>query len=626
MKVLCVAEKNSIALSVARILGGGNVKTRSSTYKYVKNYDFTFDFKDGNGRSNVTMTAVSGHLYSHDFPSQYKSWDTITASKLFEAQIYEKATSDSAKIIQNIIKEAASSLKLMIWTDCDREGEYIGYEIVQSVQRKYPSFSIENTLRAQFSHLEKSHIVRAALNPTKLDKNAVAAVGTRMELDLRTGAIFTRFLTTSYQRNFTDLKAEKRIISYGSCQFPTLGFVVDRYKRVRSFIKEPFWYLDLIIKKGRIQYGFKWSRGHIFDRVYVTALLENCLAFSDKAIVSSIVKKPKINYKPFPLTTVELQKKCSNFFKFSAKDTLSAAESLYTKGFISYPRTETDSFPKKMDLKEFIEKQTQDAKWGSYAKSLLEDHKFCQPRNGKNNDEAHPPIHPVNYLSLSANLNAKEKTIYEYVVRHFLACCSDDGKGDSTTITLKWGTETFTANSIVVRELNYLEVYNYSKWVSTTKMLPELELNEEVPIFKCDIKDGFTAPPSYLTETELISLMDANGIGTDATIAEHIEKIKTREYISEKKVGTIKRLVPSELGMGLVQGFESIDFNNNISLSKPFLRKNLEIELKNICSGTKTKEQVLREMIQLYKEAFQLTTQNCDTLIKVYKDIQSENK
>ena len=43
------------------------------------------------------------------------------------------------------------------------------------------------------------------------------------------------------------------------------------------------------------------------------------------------------------------------------------AEDLYTKGFISYPRTETDTFDKAIDLKKLIEKQVQDPTWGNYA-------------------------------------------------------------------------------------------------------------------------------------------------------------------------------------------------------------------------------------------------------------------
>lgn len=57
-----------------------------------------------------------------------------------------------------------------------------------------------------------------------------------------TGAAFTRFQTLRLQKIFPNVLADQ-LISYGSCQFPTLGFVVERYKQVQAFIPEPFWKL-----------------------------------------------------------------------------------------------------------------------------------------------------------------------------------------------------------------------------------------------------------------------------------------------------------------------------------------------------------------------------------------------
>ena len=59
---------------------------------------------------------------------------------------------------------------------------------------------------------------------------------------LTTGAAFTRFQTLRLKQVFPDVLADQ-LISYGSCQFPTLGFVVERYKQVQAFVAEPFWKL-----------------------------------------------------------------------------------------------------------------------------------------------------------------------------------------------------------------------------------------------------------------------------------------------------------------------------------------------------------------------------------------------
>lgn len=65
-------------------------------------------------------------------------------------------------------------------------------------------------------------------------------------ISIITGAAFTRLQTLRFQKVFPAKLADK-LISYGSCQFPTLGFVVDRYKAIEDFIPEPFWKIKSIL-------------------------------------------------------------------------------------------------------------------------------------------------------------------------------------------------------------------------------------------------------------------------------------------------------------------------------------------------------------------------------------------
>ncbi|CUM46689.1 uncharacterized protein AC631_05276 [Debaryomyces fabryi] len=617
MKILCVAEKPSISKAVSQVLSGGNIRTRNSKNKYIKNYDFKFDFP-GYGLCDVTMTAVMGHITNMDFPNTF-SWGKCNPGRLFDAPLIDVISNKD--VYNNISNEARSASKLMIWTDCDREGEFIGHEIFLAAYQGNNSIKVEDIWRSQFSHLERSHVIHAAKNPVRLDMNSVYAVSCRMEIDLRVGASFTRFLTELFRRSQV-IKMEKgSFISYGTCQFPTLGFIVDRYNRVKSFIPEDFWYISVVINKGNQTVPFSWTKHHLFDRFYVTLLYQNCLE-NPEGKISSLIKKPTKNWRPLPLTTVALQKDCSSLFKMSAKRALDAAEKLYNKGFLSYPRTETDRFPATMDLKIIIDKQKQDRRWGSYASTLL-DEKFKTPRAGNNDDKAHPPIHPVNYVNIDSLDKPDEKKVYEYVVRRYLACCSDDAKGEQTTATLQWGNETFTASGLTVIERNYLDIYPYRSWEST-RQLPPFTDGEVIRISKSEMKEGRTAAPQHMTEPELIALMDANGIGTDATIAEHIDKVLTRGYIVKIRQSTTEYIIPSELGMGLIEGFSKMEFEN-ISLSKPFLRKKLENSLQEIVDGRRSKQNVLQEIVQLYKQAYGLSVQNGNTLVQACQQIINAN-
>jgi len=179
--------------------------------------------------------------------------------------------------------------------------------------------------------------------------------------------------------------------------------------------------------------------------------------------------------------------------------------------------------------------------------------------------------------------------------------------------------ERFTTSGLVVLERNYLDIYPYDKWTSS-QPLPAFVQGEMVPPSALEMVEGKTSAPRYLTEPELIGLMDANGIGTDATMADHIEKIVERQYVfkqpgtrrvaaegegedggAEEEVeeigrgrgrgrggrghggrgrgrggavagrGGVMEFVPSNLGIGLVEGYDAMRFE--ISLIKPYLRK-----------------------------------------------------
>ncbi|CAH8456809.1 unnamed protein product [Dicrocoelium dendriticum] len=289
------------------------------------------------------------------------------------------------------------------------------------------------------------------------------------------------------------------------------------------------------------------------------------------------------------------------------------AERLYTQGYISYPRTETNIFPPNMDLASLVHTQTQDNRWAAFASRVLET--GVNPRNGKSTDKAHPPIHP---LKLGCNLQGDEARLYELITRHFLACLSADAQGSETLVQLCVGksampalsgtsavlltpedSEVFEAKGLVILQPNYLEVYIYDRW--TENNMPAFRLADWIVPTNIEMLTGHTTPPPLLTEADLISLMDRHGIGTDATHADHIETIKQRLYVGLEQN---KFLVPGQLGMGLVEGYDSMGFE----MSKPNLRAELEADLRLICDGRKSKEEVLHHHLDKYKRLYELAT------------------
>jgi DNA topoisomerase-3 len=142
--------------------------------KYIKNYSFDFDFGAPWGHCSVTMTAVKGHLTAVEFPGDYKQWEYPPPDRLFDAPVltvvptvshslvvalkvcHDANTSqDNKAIAKNIEDQARRATALVIWTDCDREGEHIGSEIRDAARKGNAQIQIK---RARFSNVERAYV------------------------------------------------------------------------------------------------------------------------------------------------------------------------------------------------------------------------------------------------------------------------------------------------------------------------------------------------------------------------------------------------------------------------------------------------------------------------------------
>jgi DNA topoisomerase-3 len=337
----------------------------------------------------------------------------------------------------------------------------------------------------------------------------------------------------------------------------------------------------------------------VFNHTVCLILYQMCLE-SPLARVTGIHSRQRSKWRPLPLDTVEMEKQASRKLRINAKETMRIAEKLYTQGFISYPRTETNMFPESFDLPAIVRDQTPHPNWGGFASQLLA--RGVTPRQGNKTDNAHPPIHPTKYTN---SLQGNEQRIYEYVVRHFLACCSQNAEGHETSVEIEVAGEGFSAQGLAITARNYLDVFPYDKW--SDKTMPVYQENSTFQPSSIEMVEGETSPPSLLQEADLIALMEKHGVGTDATHAEHIETIKNRNYVGVQSDG---HFVPGELGMGLVEGYDAMGYE----LAKPRLRAELENDLKLICDGVKRKDDVLTLTVNKYKDVFHKASQEAHRL------------
>mgnify|MGYP003334556571 CR=1 FL=1 len=105
------------------------------------------------------------------------------------------------------------------------------------------------------------------------------------------------------------------------------------------------------------------------------------------------------------------------------------------------------------------------------------------------------------------------KTLLHLVLssRRFLACLSRDATGFETTCKIEVAEEEFTAKGLLISDRGYLEIYPYDKW--SDKTLPSYRFNEEFAITNAELCESSTSAPLYLSEPDLIGLMDKYGIG-----------------------------------------------------------------------------------------------------------------
>lgn len=291
-----------------------------------------------------------------------------------------------------------------------------------------------------------------------------------------------------------------------------------------------------------------------------------------------------------PLRTVEFQKAMSRIFKYSGHKCMQIAEKLYNGGYLSYPRTETDRYSSDFDFEHILKSLADDIFLGDFVKSLMSK-EISAPRKGKNDDRAHPPIHP---LKSGSELSGDERRVFDYVTRRFLASLCLDAEYSDTLLNCRVGDELFFCQGKMLLKKNYLDVFTYDTFQENT--IPNFKEGDILEVYSLKVHSGSTTSPSLLNEADLINAMDKNGIGTDATIHEHIQKVLERGYA----INDHGRFIPTPLGVGLVVGYDQIF--SDLSLTKPYMRAQLEEDVQKISRGTLNPEYVIDKYLRSFED------------------------
>ncbi|XP_053727381.1 DNA topoisomerase 3-beta-1 isoform X2 [Synchiropus splendidus] len=524
---------------------------------------------------------------------KYNNWDKVDPAELFsKAPTEKKEANPKLNMVKFLQVEARGCDYVVLWLDCDKEGENICFEVLDAVQPVMnQGGGVTRVYRAKFSSITDTDIWNAMNGLGCPNKNEALSVDARQELDLRIGCAFTRFQTKYFQGKYGNL--DSSLISFGPCQTPTLGFCVERHDKIQSFKPETYWVLQAKVYKGKEPpLMLQWSRGRVFDRE-VGQTFVNLARSGEDAVVESVSKKEKSKQRPQALNTVELLRVASSALGIGPQHAMQIAERLYTQGYISYPRTETTHYPENFDLKGTLKQQSSHPVWGEEVKMLLSAG-MNHPRKGSDAGD-HPPITPMRAAS-EAELGSDGWQLYEYITRHFIATVSPDCKYLQTTISFTLGCEAFTCEGKTLISAGYTAVMPW-QGIPVEEALPVCTRGDTFSVDEIKLVEKHTNPPDYLTEAELITLMERHGIGTDASIPVHINNICQRNYVT---VESGRKLKPTNLGIVLVHGYYKID----AELVLPTIRSAVEKQLNLIAAGKANFHQVLQHALDIFKRKF----------------------
>lgn len=202
-------------------------------------------------------------------------------------------------------------------------------------------------------------------------------------------------------------------------------------------------------------------------------MFQKLVADARAARVAAIRVKEERRSRPAGLSTVELLKVASSALGIGPHHAMQLAERLYTQGYLSYPRTESTTYPASFEAREALAAHVAHPIWGDYVASLLA--RGAPPPVARAGHDAgdHPPITPMRSANEAELGGGDSWRVYDYVARHFIGSFSPDCRPTRTKVRFVAGGETFSCTGARVSSPGF------------TAVMPWLAVREEgLPPFK----------------------------------------------------------------------------------------------------------------------------------------------
>jgi len=562
------------------------------------------------GRYGPVLPA-EGHLIDLLEPEDVvPAWKRWTATLLRPDGLYgtRPATGgNKAPKLQAIRDALRTAQRVWLATDCDREGQLIGQEILEH-------FGFKGEVRRVMFTAQDPQTIRDAFTRARPNRDYArlyAAAVARRQADQIYNLSLTRTATV------TLASGARTVIGVGRVKTPTLAIVCRRELEIRHFVPQAYFE---VVATAAVEAGLLRLRHapepRLLKRTDAEAVAALAQGFAGPIAVTVEDKRqgpPRLHDLP------GLQRLCGSRFGWSAAKTLEVAQELYDgqgKKVITYPRAETRYLPESLipDAPGIVAAlragQTfgqipMPAKRGAFAPEPLVVRRGAggtfhdKGLAGVSHHAVIPNANTVGDLkAIWPRLSGDERRLFDVVARSYLAALMPDYRYRQTTVTLDVHGRAFLASGRQPIEAGWRAAF--PDWRPAEERgedaqpLPVLRHGETARVTDAAVEDKETRPPPRYNEGTLVEAMqnawrfvadgplrdrlrEAKGIGTPATRAEVIRGLKAQEFLALDG----KHIVPTERGLALFGVLERAD----PALVDPGVTAQLELLLDDVLVG-----------------------------------------
>lgn len=501
------------------------------------------------------------------------------------------------KYSSKLKKAAEGADEIYLAPDPDREGEAIAWHTKKILKSSNAQkFKDEIFKRVSFHEITKNAISTAMEKPGEIDMDLVDAQQARRILDRLVGYTLSPLLWKKIRRGLSAgrvqsvavrliVEREREIEKFKQEQFYKIWAEFGLNKENQAFIAKLFKINDKSIRvreRTKLFAGTHTSTKTIFDTPEKAEAVIKDLA--PEFEIKKVTKKDK-SRQPFPpYTTSSLQQDAAYKFHWSAKYTMSIAQSLFENGRITYHRTDSTALSK--GAISAARKVIKD----KYGDNYLPKSPRMYKTKSKTAQEAHEAIRPTDIkksnvqMSKNSKLNEKERKLYDLIWKRTVACQMAPARLAKTKVNLINNKYLFIARGSQIKFDGFTKVYPVKL---SENLLPDLKEGQKISTDSFGVTEHETRPPARYSEASLIAELESNGIGRPSTYAPIISTIRARNYVDKEK----RRFIPTAIGT-VTTDFLVEHFKDIMSLE---FTADMEESLDDIAAGDKDWQPVVSD-------------------------------